>query len=89
MMMAKCHVYGGAALVILQVHFVTIRHMNKKNNPDRAACSSHPPAPVGTSFLFVFDTESESVELRNLRRCANEKVVVLIRMHGGHEGVRA
>ena len=33
-----------------------LRHMDK-NNSDRAVCTTHPPTPVSTSFLFVFDTE--------------------------------
>ena len=33
-----------------------LRHMNK-NNSERPVCSTHPLAPISTSFLFVFDTE--------------------------------
>ena len=34
-----------------------LRHMNK-NNSERPVCITHPLAPISTSFLFVFDTES-------------------------------
>ena len=33
-----------------------LRHMNK-NNSERPVCTTHPLAPISTSFLFVFDTE--------------------------------
>ena len=33
-----------------------LRRMNK-NNSERPVCSTHPLAPISTSFLFVFDTE--------------------------------
>ena len=33
-----------------------LRHMNK-NNSERPVCTTHPLTPVGTSFLFVLDTE--------------------------------
>ena len=33
-----------------------LRRMNK-NNSERPVCTTHPLAPISTSFLFVFDTE--------------------------------